>query len=75
MKLLPCPFCGEKDDIAIRYRYYNGECIDIYEHAYVYIECLPCGVRTSNCFEADAFTEGFNGAKNMAIKTWNRRNK
>ena len=73
MKLKPCPFCGEDEDISIRFDTYNGPCKDIEGHVYCYIECLPCDVRTGRCFEADAKHNGADSAKHMAMNAWNRR--
>lgn len=71
--LKPCPFCGEKEDISIRIKEYNGKCDEIIGYIFSYIECLPCGGRTCLCFEADAHILGYLSAKHMAIEKWNRR--
>jgi len=73
MRLKPCPFCGEKYDIALRFRTYNGGAKEIIGHTYAYVECLPCDVKTGHCFECDADWYGYKSAKHMAIDRWNTR--
>ena len=71
--LKPCPFCGEKDDIAIRERVYDGTCKSIIGYRYWYVECLPCDCRTGHCYNEDAGLDGYSSGKELAILTWNGR--
>jgi len=71
--LLPCPFCGEKEDITIMIEEYTGGCEEIKGHVFAYVECLPCDAKSGHCFEADAKYSGLDSAKHMAITAWNRR--
>lgn len=72
--LKECPFCGgSKEDISIRYKEVKGRNKTFNGFTYIYIECLPCGARTEDCFEADANICGFKSAKHMAIFKWNLR--
>jgi len=68
-----CPFCGEKEDIVLRTKVYDGPCKEIQGEVYNYIECLPCDAQTGWQYESDAQIEGFKGGREMAIFYWNLR--
>ena len=71
--LLPCPFCGEKEDIVVHPKRYHGGSVNIDGHKFWYVECLPCDVKTGSCFDLDAPLFGFKNGKEMAVAKWNRR--
>ena len=71
--LKPCPFCGEKEDIAIRKRTHKGEPKSINGSIYYFIECLPCDAKTGHNFNNDANLFGLKDGKEMAILSWNTR--
>jgi hypothetical protein len=73
VRLNRCPFCGEEEDITIRFKTYDGSCDEIAGYTYCYVECLPCDARSGNCWESDAVQFGFNSAKHMAFFSWNKR--
>lgn len=73
LKLPPCPFCGETEDIAIKRNKYNGDVVEINGLFYWYVECLPCDARTGYCFDGDATLEGFSSGREMAIYKWSMR--
>jgi Lar family restriction alleviation protein len=72
-KLKPCPFCGEKEDISLKVKRYHGGAVEVNGNKFWYVECLPCDVRTGDCFDLDAPLFGFKDGKEMAISQWNRR--
>jgi Lar family restriction alleviation protein len=72
-KLKPCPFCGEDKDISIKDRMHHGSPIEINGHKFWRVECLPCDVRTGDCFDGDAELFGYKNGREMAIEAWNRR--
>jgi Lar family restriction alleviation protein len=72
-KLKPCPFCGEKEDISLKYKMYHGAPLTVNGNKFWFVECLPCDVRTGDCFDLDAPILGYKNGKEMAISTWNRR--
>ncbi len=72
-KLKPCPFCGEKEDISLKVKRYHGGAVEVNGNKFWYVECLPCDVRTGECFDLDAPLFGFKDGKEMAISQWNRR--
>ena len=73
IKLLPCPFCGEKEDIVIHPKRYHGGEILVKNHKFWFVECLPCDARTGDCFDLDAEYFGYKDGREMAIDQWNRR--
>lgn len=73
MSLKECPFCGEKESIAIKYNIVKGFNKTLNGLTYIFIECLCCGARTDSCFESDAHILKFKSAKHEAISRWNRR--
>ena len=72
-ELKPCPFCGEKEDIRVRERRAHGSPIEVNGMKYWRIECLPCDVRTGDCFDGDANLFYYKNGREMAIAAWNRR--
>ena len=66
MKLLPCPFCGEKKDIIFRKRVFTGK-------RYWFVECLPCDARTGDFFDCGLKHYNVKSGKEMAANAWNRR--
>lgn len=72
MKLKPCPFCGEKEDIVIRTRV-EKEPLSLRGYKYSYVECLPCDARTGRMYDADCKMEGFENSEEQATFYWNMR--
>lgn len=74
IKLKPCPFCGAaEEEISVKAKRYHGGAIDIQGNKFWFVECLPCDVRTGDCFDGDAEHYGFKTGKEVAINHWNTR--
>jgi len=69
--LKPCPFCGEKEDIALRTR--TDDSSILWGHVYSFVECLPCDAKTGRMYEVDSKRDGFKNSKEQAIFHWNMR--
>ena len=74
-KLIPCPFCDEKEDIRVIERRHHGSPIEVNGQKYWRVECLPCDARTGDCFDGDAALFGYKTGREMAIAAWTRRAK
>ena len=75
-ELLPCPFCGEKEDIVVRVEKYHGAPLEVAGKKFWRVECLPCACQTGRHFDGDAELEGWkcdNPGKQAAIAAWNKR--
>lgn len=68
MELLPCPFCGEKEDISIKKKKYGGKPIITPKGGNVwFVECLPCGSKTDYYYDDDLDSTIYKSAKELAI--------
>ena len=65
IKLKPCPFCGEKEDISLKYKMYHGAPLTVNGSKFWFVECLPCDARTGDCFDLDAPILGYKDGKEM----------